>query len=512
MYGYELKRKLRPDSYELIGSHGEKDITTPGDIAEEMVNLIPDEEFNMSTTFLCAFTKSANFAISIYNKLINCKEMRETYPILGGKENRKADQLNLYKRREHIFTKQLFVVMWSRDSYDLLYDPDDPTKKNTYRDSINRLYDVASTDDYPDYKLVVLDRKDKQIADKLKTREGISNLLKGNFGKMNFDIVIANPPYDRTDIQMKFGLACFDICTKYNVMIIPAKWQCKGDKTKEKLYSTFRKEVVPHMSKICYFLQCAEVFDIHEPSGISYYIADKQQEFKFKTIENRCGLNKFYNDMREREFTVEGIGYTPEDDNFNYWCKHSLNNRGQQIIDKLGTFKPYLVSKYTEDKQYQFWCGALLSNSGVLSVDGTNMVINCGELNTKQQVEQGLQHDNYNPLFTSDSMLEVASFLSYAYTKFVRFLIFNSICGLGATGQDPWWRFVPDPVAFDHLFTDEELYKKYNLTPDEIAIIDGTIAERPFSTVWSWIPKEYQELALKEKAELEQNSNSSNNT
>lgn len=301
MYGYELKRKLRPDSYELIGSHGEKDITTPGDIAEEMVNLIPDEEFNMSTTFLCAFTKSANFAISIYNKLIDCKEMRETYPILGGKENRKADQLNLYNRREHIFTKQLFVVMWSRDSYDLLYDPDDPTKKNTYRDSINRLYDVASTDDYPDYKLVVLDRKDKQIADKLKTREGISNLLKGNFGKMNFDIVIANPPYDRTDIQMKFGLACFDICTKYNVMIIPAKWQCKGDKTKEKLYSTFRKEVVPHMSKICFYPDNAEVFDIIEPSGVSYYIADKQKEFKLKTIENRCAPNKYYNDERERE-------------------------------------------------------------------------------------------------------------------------------------------------------------------------------------------------------------------
>ena len=90
-------------------------------------------------------------------------------------------------------------------------------------------------------------------------------------------------------------------------------------------------------------------------------------------------------------------------------------------------------------------------------------------------------------------MLEVASFLSYAYTKFVRFLIFNSICGLRSTGQDTWWRFVPDPGKFDRLFTDEELYKKYNLTQDEIAIIEGTIAERPFSTVWSWIPKEYQE-------------------
>lgn len=40
------------------------------------------------------------------------------------------------------------------------------------------------------------------------------------------------------------------------------------------------------------------------------------------------------------------------------------------------------------------------------------------------------------------------------------------------------WRFVPDPGAFDHIFTDEELYKKYNLTDDEIKLIESVIKER----------------------------------
>ncbi len=306
---------------------------------------------------------------------------------------------------------------------------------------------------------------------------------------MNFDIVIANPPYGQTDIQMKFGLACFDICKKYNVMIIPAKWQCKGDKTKEKLYSTFRKEVVPHMSKICYWADCRDVFNIGEASGVSYYIANKSKVYETKTIENRCRTNKFYNDIVTRPFRGG---------------QDSLNNKGQSIIDKLGDFKPYLVSKHTADRQYQYWVSMIFDNSpnkkSCLFAIATSklQVLSTGELNTKRRVEYGLQHDSYNPIFTSDSMLEVASFLSYVYTKFIRFLVFNSICGLGRTGQDPWWRFVPDQGEFNHLFTDEELYKKYNLTPDEIAIIEGTIAERPFSTVWSWIPKEYQELALKE--------------
>lgn len=40
------------------------------------------------------------------------------------------------------------------------------------------------------------------------------------------------------------------------------------------------------------------------------------------------------------------------------------------------------------------------------------------------------------------------------------------------------FEFVPDPGAFDHIFTDEELYKKYNLTDEEINIIESVIKER----------------------------------
>lgn len=40
------------------------------------------------------------------------------------------------------------------------------------------------------------------------------------------------------------------------------------------------------------------------------------------------------------------------------------------------------------------------------------------------------------------------------------------------------WQFIPDPGSFDHIFTDDELYKKYNLTPEEINIIESVIKER----------------------------------
>ena len=37
------------------------------------------------------------------------------------------------------------------------------------------------------------------------------------------------------------------------------------------------------------------------------------------------------------------------------------------------------------------------------------------------------------------------------------------------------WRFIPDPLEFNHLYTDKELYDKYELTKDEIDIIESII-------------------------------------
>lgn len=48
---------------------------------------------------------------------------------------------------------------------------------------------------------------------------------------------------------------------------------------------------------------------------------------------------------------------------------------------------------------------------------------------------------------------------------------------MGNSSND-WWRFVPVSKAFDHLFTDQELYEEYTLTDEEINIIESVIKER----------------------------------
>lgn len=82
--------------------------------------------------------------------------------------------------------------------------------------------------------------------------------------------------------------------------------------------------------------------------------------------------------------------------------------------------------------------------------------------------------------FSSDSKEECESFISWIYTKFVRYLLSINLCGLTgiANSSNDWWRFVPAPKAFDHIFTDAELYKTYGLTPEEIKIVESVIKER----------------------------------
>lgn len=305
---------------------------------------------------------------------------------------------------------------------------------------------------------------------------------------MKFDIVVSNPPYDRTDIQIRFALMAHEISIEHSLIIMPAKWQYKGDRTNERIYSKFRETVVPHMRHIKWFLQTTDVFEIAEASGITYYVADKDAIHEYKEVANSCSLNKLYNDIVNRRF-IAGVS--------------SLNNKGQVIINKVTSIMEhniaheYRPSNVCLTKKFQFWCNSLMCTNGIhtkrgnfiagtfLPTAGKTQVLAMGEVITSGDIP----HDNYNILFSSNSLDEVKSFMSYAYTKFVRFLVFNSIAGLRSTGQSNWWRFVPNQV-FDHIFTDKELYKKYKLSDADIGIIENTIAKRSLEEVYSWIPKE----------------------
>ena len=72
--------------------------------------------------------------------------------------------------------------------------------------------------------------------------------------------------------------------------------------------------------------------------------------------------------------------------------------------------------------------------------------------------------------FTNQNAAE--NFMSYIRTKYVRFLLLQALTSIHITKNV--FLFVP-AQDYSHPWTDEMLYKKYNLTEDEIAFIESMI-------------------------------------
>lgn len=71
-----------------------------------------------------------------------------------------------------------------------------------------------------------------------------------------------------------------------------------------------------------------------------------------------------------------------------------------------------------------------------------------------------------------DNSIEAENLLSYLKTKFVRFLTLQAVSSIHISKTS--FTFVPI-LDFSKPWNDEELYKKYNLTDDEIAFIESMI-------------------------------------
>ena len=296
--------------------------------------------------------------------------------------------------------------------------------------------------------------------------------MKKEFNTMKFDVVIGNPPYNK-DIYLDFVTLGHTLANKYDCWITPAKWQAKGGQKNE----DFRKNIVPYMSKIVYYPDCTDVFAIGDPGGISYFITDNtdNNENTEKVIKNislkhkYIGKDYIYNDEEKRQFN------------------NILSNIGNELIHKLGKYKAFSVENTPKHKQYEAWSAnkvSLVSNIPKTYLWSSNGVFNCLGLIEIIDTTQGNKKSLGVPedsrlIYTADTNEECNYFKSWAYTRFVRFLLSLSLCGLtGIATSNEWRRFVPDPGAFDHIFTDEELYKKYNLTDEEINIIESVIKER----------------------------------
>ena len=132
------------------------------------------------------------------------------------------------------------------------------------------------------------------------------------------------------------------------------------------------------------------------------------------------------------------------------------------INNKLVSDKEKLVNKYKVIITYAMSGGNKPGAEGDYQIISSLMVLNPKEVCT----------ETYLIIGDFDNKSEAKNMVSYVKTKFLRFLLLQSLTSIHITRN--CFQFVP-LQDFSKPWTDEELYKKYGLTDEEILFIESMI-------------------------------------
>ena len=301
---------------------------------------------------------------------------------------------------------------------------------------------------------------------------------------MKFDVVIGNPPY-RKGVDLDFVNIGYELSKQYTVMITPAKWQTAEANQRvvsSITYGEFRKKLVPHMSHVVFYPNSLDVFKgMYQIDGISYFCIDKK-------FDGECLVINEQQDIYEHKGKINDILRVYEGSEFvdrryakrNIKNGESLLNVGQEIIDSLGEYKKFEPEQYKNneslggEREFKVWINNLVPGNQQISAGG---FIGIGKAYVGTERPDKKQVDCY---FSSDSLDECKSYLSYLYSKFVRFFVSCNYSKLTGVICNQCFRFVPAPPSgiFDHIYTDEELYRAFNLPQKYIDVIEAVVKER----------------------------------
>ena len=435
------------------GTGRDSQIYTPIPIAKDMVNILPEELWNKYTTFLDPCCKSGVFLHEIYLKLMETSSMVQEFP----------DQV---ERRKHILQNQLYGI-----------SPNGMCQLMSTRTVYGTIQGENNIISFENNYLAVMQNTDKTF---------LYERLKKEFNTMKFDVVIGNPPYNK-GMDLDFVDLGYKISNKYTVMITPAKWQTaeanQKVSSKNINYGQFRQMYVPHMSYVCFYPDCLDVFGISQADGISYFMIDKNSTYENNCIvQNKCNLQQCVNSTVVRDITRQ----------------QSLWNIGNEIVEYLGKYDKYRLTKVYERKNNTVNINKQLRQSLSGAWDWENSCIKkeyigCGgyifsqkghnigvidKIRCLSKNEESTSSTSMD-VFTSDNIDECKSFYTWINSKFTRFFILINISSLTIL-NDNTFRFVPAPPSgkFDHIYTDEELYKAFNLPQKYIDVIESVIKER----------------------------------
>lgn len=491
-----------PDVLSCLANLSNDEVFTPPDIVNQMLDRLPERLWSdPNAKFLDPVSKSGVFLREIAKRLI--KGLEPQIP-------------DLQTRLDHIFSQQLYGIaiteltaLLSRRS---LYC----AKKANSEYAICRVFETEEGNIFKpkaEHKWengkcsecgaaqAVYDRFDHQenhayafIHQKARTELGLE--------KMKFDVIIGNPPYQlNVGIEKKdFAIAIYHkfiqqakkLNPDYLVMITPSRWFSGG-----RGLDDFRDEMLndSRLREIHDFPNAADCFPgVEIKGGVNYFLWDK-------SYNGDCLIRTYLNGELSSEM------------------KRPLKENGSDVFIKMNEMIPifHKVRKHNElsfgslvsvqtpfgllsslknyKKQPFNGCIEVYLNGGKGYIYQSQITKNFDLVNeykiyiTKSYgAGEGFPHQILNKPFIGEpntcctqTYLAIGAFqnreecknaISYIKTKFFRFMVL-----MKKNTQDAMrgvYEFVP-MQDFSKPWTDEELYKKYGLSEDEIAFIEKMV-------------------------------------
>lgn len=510
------------DILNCLASLSNDEVFTPPRVANAMLDMLPQELFeDPNTKFLDPCSKSGVFLREIAKRLI--KGLKSQFP-------------NLQERLNHIYKNQIYGIAITeltslisrRSLYCCKYanighsvvqfeNIEGNIRFKNIEHSFKKgrcIFCGASESEYGEV------RKNSNL--EVHAYELIHTTKPEEILNMKFDVIIGNPPY-----QMSFGISggnksnaksiynlfisqAIKLNPRYLCMITPSRWMTKTaqgipeswvdsmlQSNKFKIIHDFdnTSDCFPGITLtggVSYFLW------IREYEGIcSYYfhqnniIWERHDYLDSKNYGIVVRDPKSYDILNKIE-KIEGVYYSDIFKNFSGLVspKHFFDDSNfltsnwkgyKNNEDEIYSIKYYL--NINNDRTYKWISESQIPKNKatkdvfkvyIPAANGSNTIILgkpfIGEKNSV--CSQTYLVIGYDPIKHNFSEQECKNIITYIQTRFFRYLV--SIKKKTQNGPRGVYQFVP-MQDFSKSWTDEELYKKYNLSDEEISFIESMI-------------------------------------
>lgn len=450
------------------------EIVTPHKVVKAMVDMLPADVWNDKTVFLDPACKGGEYLREIYDRLMENEVMQSKYP-------------NNIERSNHILSEQLYGIALSQVSLER-------TTKKLMGFGMNiRII--------PNYIEILKTKFDKEVSETDK-REYIMNILNKEFGKtMNIDVVIGNPPYQECNgarsqaIFDKFIKLGADV-SEVSSLITPARWLTDSK------YESFRKNILPKTIDITIYKDCKTLFNGINCGSVAYYTVNNSKDKKeINIILADDNINTTVDNTADfipiDKYAISILGKCKDNSN-----KSSFKFLGRRTFGRSPRWSdgaPILLLDDNGDMNYITYEQAMFITNKCNSSDINNIeytkyyrLITGSILNMSPSVigELGVtlpnsaSDFNITTLYYSDNKEDCYRCAKYVKTKLVRYLMLITLSKSQTSLSEDRLKYIPyqsynDTSNIDWTQPvsniDQQLYRKYNLTPEEIDYIEKTI-------------------------------------